>query len=235
MDVFSVRCFLLDRSHLTDSIRSQTGYFSSWVFIVVVVVVSRSLRKKKKKHTEMKTTSQLIVFCMQQILHKLRIYWKIRLSVFCFVLFFFGILWTVRCAMVYMYVPCLYVFVQLENPCAAHFLLQTNCAQKQSVMRMKRKGNCSCARVCVCAHRDSGVDRSRSFLLDQSWSLFNKYALFLTHTKQPHTQTQTQTHSQIRCSSTFHFAVQFILYTENPKLYWEVDVKEESEKKRWVF
>lgn len=65
-----VWCCSLDRSHLTDSIRSQTGYFSSWVFIVlvvfvvvvgVVVVVFVTDEEETKSSSRMKITSQLIV------------------------------------------------------------------------------------------------------------------------------------------------------------------------------
>lgn len=124
-------------------------------------------------------------------------------------LFFFDIRWTVCCAMTLYMFTCICV-VQLEKPCVVHFLLQTNRAHKQCAMRMRRKGNCFyvwnsyvCVRVCVCEYSDSGVDRSRSFSLDRSLSLFiYKCVLFrlpiLSHI-----------HTSHIFVSSFHFTVHF--------------------------
>lgn len=75
--------------------------------------------------------------------------------------------------------------------------------------------------ACVRAHRDSGVDRSRSFSLARSLSHFNECVLF-------HSPTYSQKH--------IHFAIHSISYsTQSPKLNWEVDVKEKSEKRGGLY
>lgn len=155
---------------------------------------------------------------------------NIRLSVLFRLVWLFvssAFVWFVCCAIVYVQCVCICTtwkpMRRSLSTTANQSATQTMCDANEA----KRESFICVGRVCVCVrvrtHRDSGVDRSRSFSLDRLFCL--SFQCECTHTL-------SLTHTTFHCVSSFHFT-SFIWWTKS-KIKRRSRRKRKIRKKRWA-